>query len=138
MKRREDWEQRLNDYLAGQHGQTFEWGKADCALFVAGAVQAMTGKDFARGFRRKYRDEQGAAAVLEAAGARNLSEFVEQRLTRKPKAMAQRGDVAMVKGGHLAIVFGEVTLGIGEDPATGRAGLIRIPRSDWRKAWGIG
>ena len=55
MTRLPDWRARLNRYVADSARQEFRLGRMDCALFAAGAVEAMTGEDPARDLRGRYR-----------------------------------------------------------------------------------
>jgi hypothetical protein len=51
MKRYEDWPQRLVAAIEAARGRPFSWGAMDCCLFAADVVLAMTGVDYAAGFR---------------------------------------------------------------------------------------
>lgn len=139
LERKSDWEEKLNDYVSTRLDADFEWGKVDCAMFVAGAVKAMTGTDPARGFHGKYKDEKGARRAIKKIGnADTLPAMVDDMAPRRAKAMARRGDVIFTRDGNLAICWGTVALAVGEDPATGTKGLIRVPPAEWRRAWQIG
>lgn len=148
LQRREDWERRVNDYLATIRKSGHKWGggdnETDCALAWAGAIEAMTGVDLMAEFRGKYETEEGALALIEAKGFADLPSLLDDMLPRVTRSSAQRGDLVMVKGGALALAWGEVALAIGEFRATPGgdllypAGIVRVPRADWRKAWRIG
>ncbi len=45
------WQKRLTDFLRANHARPFQPGRWDCAIWAAGAVEAMTGEDHLRGFR---------------------------------------------------------------------------------------
>lgn len=147
IHRREDWEQRVNEYVAGIRKREHSWGGKngglDCALAWAGAIEAMTDVDLMKEFRGKYSTEEEAMTLIEKAGYRDLASLLDDRLPRVTRSMAQRGDLVMVKGGALALAWGEVALAIGEaravpgGPLLYPAGVIRIPREDWRKAWHV-
>jgi hypothetical protein len=138
IERREDWEERLNDYVASVFNEPHEWGKHDCAIFTCDAVLAMTGVDIMPEFRGKYSSEAEARELIVNSGNSDLAGVMETRLPRVPRPSVQRGDVVMVKGGNLGIAYGDVALCVGEDQLTGKVGIIRIPREDWRKAWHVG
>jgi len=108
--RLKDWRARLDAYLDGCNGRPFEWGGLDCALFAAGAVQAMTGEDFAASFRGNYADAAGAEAAIQAAGFGSVAEIAAAHLSEIPVAEAAMGDLAAVDmPGHgpcLAVVGG--------------------------------
>lgn len=136
--RKSDWEQRLNNYLSAHLDAKFEWGRIDCALFVAGAVEAMTGVDYGAKFRGKYHDEAGALkAITEVGGAKNIVVLMDDILPRRVRSMVQRGDVVMCKEGYLAIAFGAFALGVGDELDTGKHGLIRIAPVEWVRAWAV-
>lgn len=111
LPRLPDWRQRLDDYLDSIDGKPFEWGELDCALYAAGAVQAMTGVDLAKSFRGQYSDAAGAKAAIAAAGFPDYASLVAAYL---PEATADTpvgiGDIAVVDmpgfGPCLALVGG--------------------------------
>ena len=72
----------------------FAWGVHDCCLFAADVVLAMTGIDYASGFRGVYNTKAGAMALL---GMRTLHDVLKERLGEPiPWQFAQRGDVVLV------------------------------------------
>lgn len=92
-----DWQQRLTDYLRAHHARPFAWGRWDCAIFTAGAVRAMTGRDPMRGLRG-YRT---LAEGLRKARARGLEDHVAAVAATFPEihpAFAGPGDIAVVPG----------------------------------------
>ncbi|WP_405116505.1 DUF6950 family protein [Phaeobacter sp. BS23] len=52
IKRHSQWRSNLCGFLASVSRQKFRPGSHDCALFAAGAVQAMTGADLAAEYAR--------------------------------------------------------------------------------------
>jgi hypothetical protein len=70
LERKPYWDTReLNDFLIARAFAPFSWGVNDCALFVADAIEAMTGTDIAADFRG-YTDEAGAwDAIRRVRGA---------------------------------------------------------------------
>lgn len=102
------WEEILANKAAEAQLLPFEWGKLDCALFVANAVQAITGKDYAEPLRGKYDDAHGAQEALRSVGAENLEQFLDEctDLERVPVNFAQRGDVLVAE------IAGRQALGI--------------------------
>ena len=119
--RRPDWREALTAYLIETAGVPFAEGQNDCALFAAGAVKAMTGQDFARGFRG-YRTTKGGLKKLMAKGFEDHVALAASVLEEIPPAFAQVGDVAVVPGDDgtdaLGIVQGEM---IYVSAPTGRA-----------------
>ena len=61
-----NWRPRLAEYVATTADRPFAPGDHDCALFVAGAVAAMTGEDPAEGFKARYTTIKGGLRVLRA------------------------------------------------------------------------
>jgi hypothetical protein len=60
MHRLPDWETRLAAFLEPLRLRAFAWGKHDCCIFTAGAVEAMTGVDAMAEFRGRYSTQIGA------------------------------------------------------------------------------
>jgi len=133
--RRSNWERRLAVYLDGHRGAVFRYGRLDCALFAAGAVKAMTGKDPARGFRSKYRSQASAVRAIRAAGFEDLAAVVSSKFEAIAPAFARRGDLVMDRDGSLGVCVGREALFVGEEG--GLAGLVRQPISAWAKAWRV-
>jgi hypothetical protein len=132
--RRADWEIRLGDYLASVADRPFAWGNHDCALHSANAVLAMTGIDFAKRFRGRYRTAIGSVRALKRYGAGTLEGTIDAMFPTIGRAFAGRGDLVM-HAGALGICVGGDGLFVGEEG--GAAGLVRIPRAAWSKAWRI-
>ncbi|WP_298195527.1 hypothetical protein [Novosphingobium sp.] len=132
--RKADWETALAEYLAGQGGAVFAWGERDCAMFAAGAVEAMTGIDPAAQIRGRYNSVTGAARVLKRAGADSLGAWVSARFAEVPPVFAHRGDLVMVDG-SLGICAGAGAWFVGED--NGAPGLISRPMLEWDRAWRV-
>ena len=63
-----DWRSRLMVWLHAVRHAPFAEGSHDCALFAAGAVEAMTGTDFAAPYRGRYTTTRGGIRVLRRAG----------------------------------------------------------------------
>lgn len=89
-----DWPERLDAALERARKTEFHWGEHDCCLFAADVVQAMTGHDPAAGFRGKYSDEAGAAALIAAHGS--LKGLVRSVLGDPVHpSRARRGDIVL-------------------------------------------
>lgn len=93
MKRLPDWRSRLFAYIDDARARPFAWGRHDCAFFAAGAVEAMTGEDFAAGFRGRYTTPRGALIVLRRAGFVDLASLAGSRLPEIHPSQARAGDV---------------------------------------------
>jgi hypothetical protein len=137
MTRLKGWEQRLAAYFKARAREPHVWGRNDCALFAAGAIEAMTGEDPGAPFRGQYVDEAGARRVLASLGCSQLAELPE-RMGLEPilPSDAQRGDLVFVEGRH-GPVFAVQWLPAPVGP--GPRGLTHIdPRDATLAAWRIG
>lgn len=108
--RRSDWKTRLTAYVVGVMQSPFKYGRNDCALFCAGAVKAMTGKDYARGWRG-YRSLTAGMKKLKAAGYTDHIDLAAEFFSEVPVSFAQPGDLAVVPGDEdraLGVVQGEM------------------------------
>lgn len=123
--RLKDWDDRLGSYLAAATEAVREGREHFCALFAAGAVEAQTGENPAEAFRGRY-----------AETAENLERTIDGLFAERPKALARRGDLAW-HDGAVGVVIGSDALFVGEN-AAGEPDLVRVPRRDWVKAWGVG
>lgn len=94
-KRRIDWQDQLLVQALVYENRPFEWGKADCCLFAADAVLAMTGVDHAADFRGRYTTEIGAKRLLLKKGS--LETFLDSELMAIPVDYVQRGDVVLIQ-----------------------------------------
>ena len=102
-----DWQTRLTGYLARCAGAPFEWGRQDCALFLAGAVEAMTGADFARPYRGNYQSAGEGRALLRQNGFASHVDLARRTLPGKHRSRAAPGDGAILRarGGIMLGVF---------------------------------
>jgi hypothetical protein len=144
LKRREDWELRLNDYVRESETRAFAWGENDCFLFAAGAVLAMTGTDLAAEYRGQYSDKTGALRqVLSIPGARDVAEAfagvaARHGLPDLPTVkLAQRGDLVAFDaddGPAIGVVWldGIHAMFVGEN------GFSSRPVSTCNRAWHVG
>lgn len=146
--RRHDWEQRLSALIAKNLARPHAYGSWDCLLWPAEAVKAVTGRDFGRGHRGKYRSHAGAYRHLRAIGFDSAEALLDSLFAEKPIGYAQRADLVLVEmpdsaapglvGARVpAVCIGAEALAIFED-AAGNSGLARFPRVLWRKAWSVG
>lgn len=93
--RRADWRARLAAYVAAAATRTFQPGTHDCALFAAGAVEAITGRDLARGYRG-YRSMRAGRAALADRGFASMADYAAAHLSEIPVLRAQVGDIAVL------------------------------------------
>ena len=93
-----DWRPRLSAYLAAAGARTFRPGLHDCALFAAGAVQAMTGSDAAAAWRGTYSSLEEGQRALQLAGFSDHVALVAAYLHEVNPAHASVGDLAALPG----------------------------------------
>ena len=91
-----DWRARLGVYLARMARASFRPGRHDCALFAAGAVEAMTGTDIAASWRGTYRTLDAGQAALADAGFASHVDVVARLFRETSPALAQVGDLALL------------------------------------------
>jgi len=91
--RTRDWELRLARAMRKHMNAPMEYGKCDCYLICADAVEAVTGKDPFKDVRGKYTTEQGAARQLKKRGFRTVEEAWASLFKEIHPAKAQRGDI---------------------------------------------
>lgn len=94
--RRPDWRQRLHAYVAAAWRQPFDWAGANCGLFVAGAIEAMTGVDPAEALRGRCGSAAAARRALRRLGYEDHVAMAAAWLAPCAPAESQVGDVAVV------------------------------------------
>lgn len=94
--RRADWQRQLVCYLDDVKRRSFGYGQFDCALFVAGAVEAMTGEDYAGLFRNRYDTPRKGLKLLAGHGHASPIDFVAMHFEETLPALAAPGDIVVV------------------------------------------
>lgn len=134
VERRKDWRPRLAAYLGEVARLRFRPGEHDCALFAAGAVEAMTGTDLAAGWRRTYRTLEDGLALLAQEGHGDHVALAAAHLEEVAPIRAQVGDVAAVREGAA------LALGIVQGPSIyvlRPSGLGLVPLTDAERAFRV-
>ncbi|GEA06230.1 hypothetical protein KUL42_09910 [Alteromonas sp. KUL42] len=135
MQRYTDWATRLTQFMQSRQYSKFQWGKHDCCLFAADAVLAMTGHDYAKAFRGRYRTSKGALLALKRKGYAGIDEALTAILGEpSPRLSVRRGDVVLIKhnGEDTAgIMFGDVVV-----PST--LHLETVSPLSIQKVWRVG
>lgn len=126
-----DWETKFNDYIDAHRDAEFQYGALDCARFVCGAVECITGRDLYAPYRNRYNTEIGAARALKRFGQGDLEATFAAQFDDRPIAYAQRGDIVF-DGESVGLCIGR-----------GRAvfigdGLAVKTRKDWVRVWANG
>ncbi|ENO1078408.1 DUF6950 family protein [Enterobacter sp. SLBN-59] len=126
-----DWHNRLIAVIRAAEKRPFLWGEHDCCLFAADCAEAMTGDNFADGWRGTYDSETGAKKALLRGGG-SLEKVLDKYLDEVPVKMAQRGDIAIVENAGTrcaGVIYGGAVWVPGE---TGLVCLRIKPLSTWR------
>jgi hypothetical protein len=134
MGRLNDWQARLGAYLADCRARSFEIGRHDCALFAAGAVEAMTGHDPAAEWRGRYTTQRGGLRVLRRAGFRDHIAAVAAQFPEIPVPSALPGDLAVINtddGPALGVMQGAAIYVLGP------GGLGLMPRNVAARAFRV-
>jgi hypothetical protein len=131
MKRLPDWNASLHVYVDAVKRSPFDWGAHNCATFAAGAVEAMTGENLAKGYR--FKTERGALSAMMREGFNNLADMAASKLPEIHISQARIGDIAAIPtdtpfGFVLGIVNGEMILALRPD-GMGLAPLLSATRA---------
>lgn len=139
-----DWEPRIAAYLDACAKRPFVFGSHDCALFAAGAVEALTGEDFGAPFRGRYSTVRGYKRALTAAGYSSIEGPFTAALGEPVGAlMARRGDI-VTDGESMGVMWTAGTpvgLFVGggtADAAEYEVGLVTLPVRQIVRAWRVG
>jgi hypothetical protein len=125
------WESALAALLDAWADRAFAYGEADCARFVAEAVQAQTEADFYAPFRGRYKTAAASIKALRTIGAGDLAATITAALGEPMHpAFAGRGDVVMLDG-NAGICMGAASWFVGD------AGLERRATADCQTAWKV-
>lgn len=145
--RHPQWEQRLHEFVLANIARPYVWGEHDCLMLAANAAKAITGKDFAKGHRSKYKSHASAYSYLRKAfGVSSPEALLDTLFPRKAVGFAGIGDLVLC---HVDLAEGADSAPIPADVpglcmggfalVAGERGLERIPRGDrWLKAWAVG
>lgn len=133
MKRFNDWPTRLAAFIEARRARAFSRGVSDCCMFVADAVEAMTGVDYAARWRGFYTSDKAAFRLLRDYGG-VVGVATMMLGPAVPAALAGRGDVVVIdapEGEALALCVGD------KIAVQGRDGIIFLPMSAAKAAWKI-
>lgn len=131
ITRKEDWQLPLMQFLAAAARRPFQPGVHDCALFTAGAVEAMTGVDIAAAFRGRYSTLRGGHRVLRRCGYADHVAIAAYNFPEIAPAFAAPGDIAVVPtpdGPALGIVQG-ASIYVVAPTGLGAHGLLTASRA---------
>lgn len=137
--RREGWEAALAETVAAWRARPFAWGEADCLLFAAASVDALTGSGHFAEHAGRYRTPLGARRRL-GGGYDRLIAVLDGMFPRRGVAFARRGDLAFLPDPSDRLFRGSVMvvdLNGRSLLAPGESGLARRSLSAASIAWGV-
>lgn len=140
IRRLEDWPTRLERYVLAQQKAKFRYGQLDCCLFVAGAIEAMTGVDIAP-FREYHSRRTASQLAVTYCGRKSVRAIVEKAfeeagMPKIPPAFACRGDAVLIKRPSDSSL-GIVDLNGRDILLLAREGFARQPISLAVQAWRV-
>lgn len=118
MTRLPDWRARLAAHVEAHRRAPFAFGRHDCGLFAAGAVEAICGTDPAAGLRGRYSTMAGALKHLRKAGHADHVALAASLFEEIHPSRASMGDLAAVETGEgpaLAVCNGSTLFVAGDD-----------------------
>jgi hypothetical protein len=128
MMRREDWPERLYDYVESRRDTPFDWATNSCASFAAAAVEAMT--DEAVPLPAFATTAEAAALLAERSLRDRVGDVMGPEIV---PSFAQRGDLVLIDiEGRESVA---VCLGL-DAVGPGTAGIVLVPMSAAIAAWG--
>jgi hypothetical protein len=130
-RRLPDADVRLTAFARRWKNEVFEWGRCDCTLLMAHAVDALAGTSFAALYEGRWHDEPSAREFQRGFGgdlesallAAGLEDAFEPDLALEERVRSlRRGDLILcrMRGfccGHVA--FGALSLSVDRDHAVG-------------------
>jgi hypothetical protein len=142
LTRLPNWQSALSVYLVDIARRRFEYGRLDCGLFVADAIQVMTGSDVAAQFRGCYKTRIEAFELIRRVSGRPTMEACAMHLAREYAVYevsvlrAERGDPVMLRTGRRSSL-GIVAMHGTEILTPCKHGILRLPLSLATRAWHI-
>lgn len=133
-----NWDSRLSALVVEKRKAPHAFGSWDCLLWPAAAVKAVTGKDFGRGHRGKYKSFASAYQHLQGMGFTSPEALLDSLFEQKPVGFAHKGDLVFChadNGDVPGVCFGHFALVVGQEGAG--EGLVRVSRDRWLKAWAV-
>ena len=134
MPRRPDWQSAFDEFLITNRATPFVWGKWDCCLFVADAIQTITGEDLASGLRAGYSSLHEARWLLRAKyGSASIEQsvaglFSVAAIPEIAPRLAHRGDPVIARSGR-DFQIGVMGLNGSIVINSEMKGLVSVPRS---------
>lgn len=135
MKRREDWRERLVEYVNQSSKVPYRYGEMDCWCFSSGCVRAQTDVVLYPE-ETPPRSAMAAYRIMDRRGWETVEDIMTEALGPSVSAdEASTGDIVsvwMAGDLHLAVKVGDAVL------TPGQAGLEAVAPSKWNRAWKVG
>lgn len=134
MRRFENWDKLLSDYLTEMRFKPFKWGENDCVLFAVKGAEVMTGVNTYNSYLG-YRSKTGAFRIIKENGGIDVVVSKHYGPGHRNLLKARRGDIVMIKDG-------EMKIGLIDDSGQfvvlpGDEGLVKEPLSKIWRVWSI-
>ena len=140
--RKDDWHSALKEELERSKSLPFQWGHNDCAHFVFRCLQAQTGEDYGKPFRR-YKTLRGAYSLIRRYGRGDLEAGFdrwtsEHGMSKIPVSKAKRGEFVCYENPNGEKCMGVVALcGMKAFFLEPDKGIHQLLVLDCLCAWGI-
>lgn len=97
LTRLPNWDARLVEYISEtrREGIVLDWEFFNCASWVCGAIDAMTGTNIYEPFEGKSDSPISAWKMIKEHGFNSLADIVASQLPEKPLNRVARGDVVL-------------------------------------------
>lgn len=131
--RRNDWASRMYEVIGEHIHKDFTFGAADCSIFVARVIDAMTDSNYEQQLSETYGDERTALKFIAEHGGMQAAvcSFLGPV---DDEGRPMRGDVILFDGGEgesLGIWDGAHIVGMG------KTGLHKVARSEIKAFWKV-
>lgn len=128
-----DWQVRFEAFARERAREPFAWGRNDCALFAADAVEAITGRHLCEELRGHRSAREALRVLQEIGGVRGLATAALGEPI--PALMAAVGDVVVIQAGKreaLAVCNGSSAI------TAGPAEMVAVSMQQALAAWKVG
>lgn len=100
MKKKEDWEKHLNNFVQSNFDKPFVWGQWDCCLFSDACIKAMTGQSLIPK-ELHWVDKESALETIRDYGItliNSIRKACEQKnLEKIHPSFLQKGDLVIIQ-----------------------------------------
>lgn len=134
MKRLAGWRSRLEGVVDEYRLSQLDFGKFDCAIFCARAIEAITGARVGDPAWWRYGSRRGGAKIMLEAGFTNLADLTASVLPEIHPSQAYIGDIAALEsdtefGYALGVVTGDRIFVVREGAGIGTVDLLAAKRA---------